>query len=57
MAAILTLKPAWLNPADGVLLDAILAFTSLRDISLPDLITNGVFMAGWILSRVGRRGE
>jgi hypothetical protein len=57
MAAILTLKPAWLNPADGVLLDAILAFTSLRDISLPDLITNGVFMAGWVLSRVGRRGE
>ena len=57
MAAILTLKPAWLNPADGVILDAILAFTSLRDISVPALITNGVFMAGWVLSRVGRRGE
>ena len=57
MAAILTLKPAWLNPADGVILDAILAFTSLRDISVPALITNGVFMAGWVLSRVGKRGE
>ncbi len=55
MAAILTLKPAWLNPADGVILDAILAFTSWKDISVPALITNGVFMAGWVLSRVGRR--
>ena len=57
MAVILALKPAWLNPADGVILDAILAFTSLRDISVPALITNGVFMTGWVLSRVGRRGE
>lgn len=57
MAAILTLKPAWLNPADGVILDAILAFTSLRDISVPALITNGVFMAGWVLSRVGKREQ
>lgn len=58
MAAILTLRPAWLNPADGVIMDAILAFTSLRDISIPALITNGVFMAGWVLSRVGtKRGN
>ena len=57
MAVILTLKPAWLGPADGVILDAILAVTALRDISVPDLITNGVFMVGWILSLVGKRGH
>lgn len=55
MAVILILKPAWLTPDDGVILNAILAFTSLRDITIPTLITNGVFMAGWILSWVGKR--
>ena len=55
MGAILTFKPAWLNPADGVIMDALLAFTSLRDISIPALITNGVFMVGWILSQVGKQ--
>jgi hypothetical protein len=32
--------------------DAILVFTSMKDISLPALITDGGFVAGWILSRV-----
>lgn len=52
IAAILTIRPNWINPADGAVMDAILAFTSLRDISVPALVTDGVFMAGWILSRV-----
>ena len=57
MAAILTLKPAWITPSEGAVMHAILAFTSLRDIPVPALVTDGVFMAGWILSRVGSWGE
>ena len=57
MAVILTLKPAWLGPADGALLDAILAVTALRDISVPDLMTDGVFMAGWALSLTGHKRQ
>jgi sporulation integral membrane protein YlbJ len=59
MGAILTLKPAWVNPAEGAVMDAILAVTSLQDISIPALLTDGVFAVGWILSRVDgwRRAE
>ena len=53
MAAILTLKPDWINSAEGAVMDAILAFTSLRDISIPALLTDGIFVIGWILSRLG----
>ena len=53
MAAILTLKPDWINPAEGAVMDAILAVASLRDISVPALVTDAVFMAGWLVSRVG----
>ncbi len=58
MAVILTLKPDWINPAEGAIMDALYAFASLKDISVPALITNGAFMAGWVLSRVKswRRG-
>lgn len=52
MAVILNLRPQWINPAEGAVMDAILAFTSLRDIPIPALLTDGVFMMGWILSRV-----
>ena len=52
MAVILNLKPQWINAAEGAVVDAILAFTSLRDIPVPALLTDGVFMAGWVLSRV-----
>ena len=52
MAVILNLKPHWITAAEGAVVDAILAFTSLRDIPVPALLTDGVFMAGWILSRV-----
>ena len=51
MAAILSLRPEWVHPAEGAVVDAILAFTSLRDISAPALLTDGVFIAGWVLSR------
>lgn len=57
MAAILTLKPAWVSPAEGAVMDAILALTSLRDITIPALLTDGVFAIGWILSRVGSWGR
>ena len=57
MAAILTLHPRWLHISEGVVMDAILAFTSLRDISLPALLTDGVFTAGWVLSRVQEWGK
>ena len=57
MAAILTIRPTWINPAEGAVMDAILAFTSLRDISVPALLTDGVFMAGWVLSRVRSWGS
>ena len=52
MAVILRLKPQWVNPAEGAVMDAIMAVTSLRDISLPAVLTDGVFAAGWILSRI-----
>ena len=52
MTVILNLKPHWINSAEGAVMDAILAFTSLRDIPFPALLTDGVFMMGWILSRV-----
>ena len=57
MAVLLALKPTWLGPTNGVILDAILAVTALRDISIPDLVTNGVFMVGWVLSLVGNRRQ
>jgi hypothetical protein len=57
MAVILTLKPHWIRPAEGAVMNAILAFTSLRDIPFPALLTDGVFMIGWILSRVNSWGK
>ena len=57
MAVILSVKPNWINSAEGAVMDAILAFTSLRDISVPALVTDGVFLAGWVLSRVGSWGK
>ncbi len=51
MAVILALRPEWINPAEGTVINAILVFTSLRDIPVPALVTDGVFIAGWVLSR------
>ena len=55
MAVILTVRPHWIHSAEGVVMDAILAVTSLRDISVPALVTDGIFAVGWILSRLGGR--
>ncbi|MBQ9151688.1 MAG: hypothetical protein IJX72_05510 [Clostridia bacterium] len=57
MAVILTVSPDWIIPAEGAVMDSILSFTSLRDISVPALITDGVFIAGWMLSRVQSWGR
>ena len=43
--------PAVTRPAEGVITDAILVFTSMKDISFPALLTNGGFVLGWLLSR------
>lgn len=51
-AVILRWFPIIMRPAEGMITDAILVFTSMKDISLPALITDGGFVAGWILSRV-----
>lgn len=51
-AVILRWFPALMTPAEGLVTDAILAFMSMKDIPLPALLTDGVFVAGWILSTV-----
>ena len=51
-AIILRWFPALMTPAEGLVTDAILAFMSMKDIPLPALLTDGVFVAGWILSTV-----
>jgi MFS family permease len=50
MAAILALRPTWIHPAEGTVVDAILAFTSLGNIPAPALLTDGAFIIGWVLS-------
>ena len=52
VAIILRWFPALMGPADGVVTDAILVFMSMKDIPLPALLTDGVFVAGWVISRV-----
>jgi hypothetical protein len=57
-AVILRWFPALMGETEGIITDAILVFTSMKDISLPALLTDGGFMAGWLLSRMrkNRRG-
>lgn len=54
MAVVLGWFPDLLSPAEGTVTDAIAVFTSLKDITVPALLTDGVFVAGWVLSRVER---
>ncbi len=56
MAVLLRWHPDLLSPAEGRLTDAIAVFTSLRDIPVPALLSDGIFVAGWVLS-YGGRGE
>ena len=51
MAAILLLRPQWIRVSNDAVMDAILAFTALKDISIPALLTDGIFMMGWVISR------
>ena len=52
MALLLTLNPTLAHGAGDAVTDAILAFTSLKDITIPALLTDGVFITGWVLSRL-----
>ena len=52
MAVLLRWCPHLVASTEGVVTDAILVFLSMKDISLPALLTDGVFVAGWVLSRV-----
>ena len=53
-AALLRWFPSLMNPPEGVVTDAILVFMSMRDITVPALLTDGLFVGGWIISRVER---
>lgn len=53
MAGLLRINPSLLHSAEGAVVDAILAVTSLRDITVPALLTDGVFVMGWVISRLG----
>ena len=48
-AAILRWFPALMSPAEGVVTDAILVFMSMKDISAPALLTDGLFVVGWMI--------
>ena len=53
-AVILKWSPSLMNPPEGVVTDAILVFMSMRDITIPALLTDGLFVGGWVISRVER---
>lgn len=58
VAVMLWWNPTLLMPAEGVVTDAILVFLSMKDIPLPALVTDGVFVSGWLLSMArGWRSE
>jgi hypothetical protein len=57
MAVLLRLLPVLSDPSEGIVTDAILAFMSMKNISVPALVTDGVFVAGWVLSRFGGQRE
>ena len=46
--------PSLMRPAEGIVTDAILVFMSMKDISVPALFTDGLFVAGWLSSRAER---
>ena len=53
-AGILRWFPSLMRPAEGIVTDAILVFMSMKDISVPALVTDGLFVAGWLISRAER---
>ena len=46
--------PSLMDPPEGAVTDAILVFMSMRDITIPALLTDGLFVGGWIISRAER---
>ena len=52
-ALLLRCFPALLTSAEGGVTDAILVFTSLRSFTIPALVTDTLFVAGWILTQAG----
>ncbi len=44
--------PSLLSPDRATWVDAVAVLTSLRDISLPALLTDGAFIAGWVLAQI-----
>ena len=56
-AVILRWFPDLVRPAEGVVADAILVFLSVKDITIPALLSNGLFVAGWVISRAERWGR
>ena len=53
-AVILRWFPTLMNPAEGVVTDAILVFMSMKDISVPALLTDGLFVVGWLIHGADR---
>lgn len=51
-AGILRWFPSLMRPAEGIVTDAILVFMSMKDVTLPALLSDGLFVAGWVISRV-----
>ena len=51
-AVILRWFPSVMRPAEGMITDAILVFMSMKDVTMPALLTDGLFLAGWGISRV-----
>lgn len=51
-AVLLYWVPELTDPAEGVVTDAILAFMSMKSFTLPAILTDGVFILGWVISRV-----
>ena len=53
-AVILRWFPTLMNPAEGVVTDAILVFMSMKDITVPALLTDGLFVVGWLIHGADR---
>ena len=56
-AVILRWFPTFMRPAEGIVTDAILVFMSMKDVTVPALLSDGLFVAGWMISRVERLGK
>lgn len=56
-AAVMTIllrfgDPGWFSPDEDTLMDAIVAVTSWREITVPAMVTDIAFVTGWVVSRV-----